>query len=42
MNHIENIVENVNNFKLKNIFLLKYLDNIKNTENSNKNTFIFS
>ena len=45
MNHIENIVENMNNFKLKNIFLLKYLDNIENIENienSNKNTFIFS
>jgi predicted O-methyltransferase YrrM len=41
-NHIENIVENVNKFKLNNIIFKKYLDNVENIENCNKNTFVFS
>jgi len=42
INHIQNIIENLNNFKLNNIVFKKYLDTIENIETISKSVFIIS
>jgi tetratricopeptide (TPR) repeat protein len=39
-NHIDNVMINIDKFKISNIILKKYIDNIDNTENINKNTVL--
>ena len=41
-NQVENILENVKNFKLNNIIIKKYIDNIENIKIISKSVFIFS
>jgi len=42
MNHAENIISNINNFKINNIILKKYIENIDNINNISNSVFIFS
>jgi hypothetical protein len=38
INHFDNIIKNINNFKISNVTFKKYLDNIDNIDNTNTNT----
>jgi hypothetical protein len=42
MNQVDNIVKNINNLKISNVTLKKYLDNIDNIDNNNNPVFIVS
>lgn len=42
MNNVDNIVKNINNLKISNVTLKKYLDNIDNIDNNNNPVFIVS